>query len=42
MKRFFHKPKTIGHAPGSLIPKEKVDPRPLLLTLFKIRTRPAG
>jgi magnesium transporter len=35
MKRFFHKPKTIGHAPGSLIPKDTIDPRSITLTLFK-------
>ena len=35
MKRFFKKPKTVGHAPGSLIPKEKSDLHPLILDLFK-------
>ncbi len=38
MKRFFHKPRTIGHAPGSLIPKEKTDPQPLIMTLFRYGT----
>ena len=35
MNRFFHKPRTIGYAPGSLIPKQKPDPRPLKLTLIE-------
>ncbi|MGB2965085.1 MAG: magnesium/cobalt transporter CorA [Anaerolineales bacterium] len=35
MKRFFHKPRTVGYAPGSLIPKEEPDQHPLKLTLFE-------
>ncbi len=35
MKRFINKPRTIGHAPGSLIPKEKTEKRPVVLTLFE-------
>jgi len=35
MKRFFHKPKTVGHAPGSLISKEKTGLQPLIFNLIK-------
>ena len=35
MKRFFHKPDSIGHPPGTLVTTEKVDLQPLKLTLFK-------
>jgi len=35
MKRFFHKPRTVGYAPGALIPKEELDQHPLKLTLFE-------
>ena len=35
MKRFFHKPRTIGHAPGSLTPKVKAGLQPLEINLFK-------
>jgi len=35
MKRFFHKPRSIGHAPGSLVPLVKIDPRPVTISLFK-------
>jgi magnesium transporter len=35
MNRFFHKPRNIGHAPGSLIDREKIDPRPIIMSLFR-------
>lgn len=35
MNRFFNKPRSIGHAPGSLIPRDKIDPQPITLTLFQ-------
>jgi magnesium transporter len=35
MKRFFHKPGSVGHAPGTLVTIEKVDWQPLKLTLFE-------
>ena len=35
MKRFFHKPRSIGYAPGSLIPHEIIDPQPIELTIFR-------
>jgi magnesium transporter len=35
MKRFFHKPSSIGFAPGTLVTTEKVDLQPLKLTLLK-------
>ena len=35
MKRFFHKPISVGHAPGTLVTTEKVDQQPLKLTLFE-------
>ena len=35
MKRFFLKPRTVGYAPGSLIPNEEPDQHPLKLTLFE-------
>ncbi len=35
MKRFFQKPGSVGHAPGTLVAAEKVDQQPLKLTLFE-------
>ena len=35
MKRFFHKPGSVGLAPGTLVANEKVDRQPLKLTLFE-------
>jgi magnesium transporter len=35
MKRFFHKPGSVGHAPGSLVITEKADRQPLKLTVFE-------
>jgi len=35
MKRFFHKPDSVGHAPGTLVTSKKVDREPLKLTLFE-------
>jgi magnesium transporter len=35
MKRFINKPRTIGHAPGSLIPRNKIGVEPITLTLFQ-------
>ena len=35
MNRFFRKPGSVGHAPGTLVPTETVDPQPLTLTLFE-------
>jgi len=35
MKRFFRKPGSIGHAPGTLVITEKIDRQPLKLTLFE-------
>ncbi len=35
MKRFFHKPNSLGHAPGTLVTSKKVDRQPLKLTLFE-------
>jgi magnesium transporter len=35
MKRFFRKPGSVGHAPGTLVTTEKVDRQPLKLTLFE-------
>jgi magnesium transporter len=35
MKRFFRKPRTVGHPPGSLIPVETETPKPLNLTLIR-------
>jgi magnesium transporter len=35
MKRFFHKPRSIGFAPGTLVPRDKIDPEPVKLTLFQ-------
>ena len=35
MKRFFRKPSSVGHAPGTLVPTEKADQQPLTLTIFE-------
>ena len=35
MNRFFRKPRTVGYAPGSLVPKDEPDHRPVQLTLFE-------
>ncbi len=35
MKRFFHKPRTVGYGPGALIPKEAVGSQPLKINLIK-------
>jgi magnesium transporter len=35
MKRFFRKPGSVGHAPGSLVPIAKMEQQPLKLTLFE-------
>jgi magnesium transporter len=35
MKRFFHKPSSVGHAPGTLVTTKKVDQQPLKLTIFE-------
>lgn len=35
MKRFFHKPGSVGYAPGTLVSTEKVEQYPLKLTLFE-------
>jgi magnesium transporter len=35
MKRFFHKPGSTGHAPGTLVITDKKDRQPLQLTLFE-------
>jgi len=35
MKRFFHKPGSVGHAPGTLVPNEYREQHPLKLTLFE-------
>ena len=35
MRRFFHKPGSIGHAPGTLVTTEEVERQPLKLTLFE-------
>jgi magnesium transporter len=35
MKRFFHKPGSVGQAPGALVTSEKADRQPLKLTLFE-------
>jgi magnesium transporter len=35
MKRFFRKPGSVGHAPGTLVSTEKADRQPLKLTLFE-------
>ncbi|MBU1659971.1 MAG: magnesium/cobalt transporter CorA [Chloroflexi bacterium] len=35
MKRFFHKPGSVGHAPGTLVTTEKADRQPLKLTVFE-------
>lgn len=35
MNRFFRKPGSTGHAPGTLVPTEKAEPQPLKLTLFE-------
>ncbi len=35
MNRFFRKPRTVGHAPGTLVPREEQEQRPVHLTLFE-------
>jgi magnesium transporter len=35
MKRFFRKPASVGHAPGTLVPKEGITQHPLHLILFE-------
>jgi len=35
MKRFFRKPETVGHAPGTLVPAKRAEQQPLTLTLFE-------
>jgi magnesium transporter len=35
MKRFFHKPRSIGHAPGTLIPRDIIDQQPIELTIIR-------
>lgn len=35
MRKFFHKPGSVGYAPGTLVPAEKVEQQPLKLTLFE-------
>ena len=34
MKRFFRKPDSVGHPPGTLVPTDKTEQQPLKLTLF--------
>ena len=35
MNRFFKKPGSLGHAPGSLVPIVQVEPQPLTLTIIR-------
>ncbi len=35
MKRFFRKPRSVGHAPGTLVTAKSADQQPLKLTLFE-------